>query len=261
MTENQSRLSMDLSCLLFATRHEMDDYCAPDMLYGDLSAEVLRQQYHLHDISAHLNPFTHPNREESARILFDEFRYLADTFAFWGPYKGLARTMITHMQDGNGTVFSDPLLDQAMAEHISMKRSIRTILSTLQTYIDWNRRILPKQVIYDLKESIMGSYLPRFDNFKDRINGLGITVHDTWATHITLESIEIENDRFTAMISYHIQDHFGLDSEDIANNFYRQFRIFRIWFYLQRANTSVFKPFITELKISQKIKVSRHEKI
>ena len=77
-----------------------------------ISAEVLRQQYHLHDISAQINPFTHPDREECARILFDEFRYLSDTFAFWGPYKGPARTMITHMQDGNGTVFSDPLLDQ-----------------------------------------------------------------------------------------------------------------------------------------------------
>ncbi|MDU5192718.1 MAG: YPO3983 family protein [Mixta calida] len=248
MTENQSRLSMDLPCLLFATRHEMDDYCAPDMLYGDLSAEVLRQQYHLHDISAHLNPFTHPNREESARILFDEFRYLADTFAFWGPYKGLARTMITHMQDGNGTVFSDPLLDQAMAEHISMKRSIRTILSTLQTYIDWNRRILPKQVIYDLKESIMGSYLPRFDNFKDRINGLGITVHDTWATHIIIESLHIENSRYHARVKYRIQDHFGLDAYDILKGKFHLFRFFRIWFVLQRYYRFGFKPFITNME-------------
>ncbi|WP_312393789.1 DUF3289 family protein [Mixta calida] len=254
MTESQSRLSMDLPCLLFATRHEMDDYCAPDMLYGDLSAEVLRRQYHLRDISAHLNPFTHPNREESARILFDEFRYLADTFAFWGPYKGLARTMITHMQDGNGTVFSDPLLDQAMSEHSSMKEAVNQILKLFNQYIFLLDNELTKIKFFDeIIKGINKIRLPKFDSFEDRFNGLGITVHDTWATHIFLDSFQITRNRYTANVRFRMQDHFGLDINDISNNFYRQFRLFRIWFILQRWEFYLFRPFITEIVVHKKI--------
>ena len=62
MTDILSPSTMDAPRLLFATQHEMDDYCASDMLYGDLSAEVLRRQYHLRDISTRLHPFTHPVR-------------------------------------------------------------------------------------------------------------------------------------------------------------------------------------------------------
>ncbi|MGD8105283.1 DUF3289 family protein [Pantoea sp. FN0302] len=261
MTETMIFPAIKLPCLLFATQHKMDDYGAPDMLYGDLSAEVLRQQYHLRDISTRIDPYTHPNREECARILFDEFRDLSDMFSFYGDYKSLARTMITHMQYGNGAVFSDPLLDQAMAEHSSMQSSLNNILKTLQNYIDWNRQVLPEPARKVLTDSIMKSLLPRFDNFTDRFNGLGITIHDTWATHITLKDLLIKKDSFTAVIKYHIQDHFGLDAEDISNNFYRQFRIFRIWFYLQHINNKPFKPFISEIVLVTEKSVGRYDKI
>ncbi|MGD8161942.1 DUF3289 family protein [Pantoea sp. FN0307] len=261
MAESMIFPAIKLPCLLFATQHKMDDYGAPDMLYGDLSAEVLRQQYHLRDISTRIDPYTHPNREECARILFDEFRDLSDMFSFYGDYKSLARTMITHMQYGNGAVFSDPLLDQAMAEHSSMESSLNAILKNIQTYIDWEIKTLPESAIQDLTDSIGESYLPRFDNFTDRFNGLGITIHDTWATHIILESLLIKKDSFTAIIKYHIQDHFGLDAEDISNNFYRQFRIFRIWFYLQHINNYSFKPFISDIFLTKEIRVGRYDKI
>ena len=261
MTKSLLSPALKLPCLLFATRHSMDDYCAPDMLYGDLSTEVLRQQYHLHDISARIDPFTHPDREESARILFDEFRDLSDMFSFYGSYKSLARSMISHMQYGNGAVFSSPLLDQAMEEHSSMQSSLKVILSALQHYIDWERQVLPETALKVLTDSIMKSLLPRFDKFTDQFNGLGITVHDTWATHISLESLLINENSFIAVIKYHIQDHFGLDAADIKNNFYRQFRIFRIWFYLQHINNNAFKPFISEIVLRKKINVGRHDKI
>ncbi|WP_333897215.1 DUF3289 family protein [Mixta calida] len=247
MTDILSPSTMDAPRLLFATQHEMDDYCAPDMLYGDLSAEVLRRQYHLRDISTRLNPFTHPNHEESARILFDEFRYLSDTFSFWGPYKSLARTMITHMQDGNGTVFSDPLLDQAMSEHSSMKRNLE-----LMTTIFTKSYVISKAgtvgfSFEKVTQLITQTRLPKFDSFQDRFNGLGITVHDTWATHIYLESISFKNNHYVARLRFHFQDHFGLDTTDVSNTLYRNFRIFRIWFILQRWENYGFRPFITEI--------------
>ena len=254
MTAMLSHSTIDLPCLLFATQHEMDDYCAPDMLYGDLSAEVLRRQYHLHDISAHINPFTHPDRDESARILFDEFRYLSDTFAFWGPYKSLARTMISHMQYGHGTVFSDPLLNQAMAEHSSMKQTLNALSAVLNRCILISKQgrinIQSEKLIKNINEI----RLPVFNELMDRFNSLGIAVHDTWSTHIHLDSLEINGGRYVAKIRFTIQDHFGLDDNDISNNFYRQFRLFRIWFILQRWEGYRFLPFITVINTVATIK-------
>ncbi|UQY43131.1 DUF3289 family protein [Erwinia sp. PK3-005] len=68
MAENILSPAIILPHLLLATQHSIDDYGAPNMLYGDLSAEVLRQQYHLRDISARVDPFTHPSREENMAL-------------------------------------------------------------------------------------------------------------------------------------------------------------------------------------------------
>jgi len=52
---------------------------------------------------------------------------------------------------------------------------------------------------------------------------MGITVHDTWATHITLKSLHINNDRYQAVVHYKVQDHFGLDVDDISKFKFNQF--------------------------------------
>ena len=195
------------------------------------------------------------------RILFDEFRDLSDMFSFWGDYKNLTRTMISHMQYGNGAVFSSPLLDQAMAEHSSVQSSLNAVITSLQANINWDQKTLSEQAIKKITDLIMGSYLPQFDKVTDRLNGLGITVHDTWATHITLESLIIKGNTFTAEIKYHIQDHFGLDTTDITNNFYRQFRIFRIWFCLQHGNNFAFRPFITDINLVKIVRLGRYDEI
>lgn len=253
MTENPVSPALNLPRLLFATQHTMDDYGAPDMQYGDLSAGVLRQQYHLRDVSARVDPFTHPNREESARILFDEFRDLSDMFSFYGDYKSLARTMITHMQYGNGSVFSDPLLDRAMAEHSSMNNFLDFLSERFTQYSTITKEGKVTIPIEDISKQISQTKLPKFNNPLDRINSLGITVHDIWATHIFLDSLEVKNDTYIASIRFKFQDHFGLDSADISNTFYRNFRIFRIWFALQRWEGFGFRPFLTEVNYIAKI--------
>lgn len=50
------------------------------------------------------------------------------------------------------------------------------------------------------------------------------------------------------MVHYKVQDHFGLDDDDIMKNKFSQFRFFRIWFILQRYNLFGFKPFITNIE-------------
>lgn len=246
---------------VFKTVNKMDDYHAPDMLYGDLSQYILQNNYRLNDICTKVNPFTHPDRIASARMLFDEFRMLSGTFSFAGEYQSVIRTMITHMQCSDGQKFTDKLLDKAMAEHDSMEDSLIHIKRALIEYTNWERGFFPQDLTEEITKGINKSVLPRFNNWKDRINGLGISVHATWATHITLESLEYNGQYFRAKVHYRIQDHFGLDDNDIRNIFYRQFRIFRIWFTLQRWENYGYKPFISELNVTKIIEGHRDEKV
>ncbi len=88
---------------------------------------------------------------------------------------------------------------------------------------------------------------------------MGISVHDTWATHITLKSLQIDNHRYRAIVHYKVQDHFGLDSHDILKTKFNQFRFFRIWFVLQHYNQFGFKPFMTNMEASIEITGERNE--
>jgi len=49
-------------------------------------------------------------------------------------------------------------------------------------------------------------------------------------------------------VHYKVQDHFGLDSDDILNKKIGQFHFFRIWFVLQRYNHFDFKPFMANME-------------
>ncbi|CAI2443139.1 Protein of uncharacterised function (DUF3289) [Serratia plymuthica] len=104
-----------------------------------------------------------------------------------------------------------------------------------------------------LKDAILFSKLPKFDRFEDNFNGMGITVHDTWATHVTIKSLHIDNDHYRAIVHYKVQDHFGLDSDDISKFKFNQFRFFRIWFVLQRYNQFGFNPFMTNMEATIEI--------
>lgn len=50
-----------------------------------------------------------------------------------------------------------------------------------------------------------------------------------------------------------------LDDIDVQNKLFRQFRIFRLWFVLQRWQEYGFKPFITEMNATIEISGRRSE--
>lgn len=267
--------ALQFPCTIFKTQKWMDDYGARDMRYGDLTEAQLRKHYHLENVSTRVNPYTltkvipfsqsqlmpygyrgdttKMTPQQCVRILFDEFRHLSRMFALFSPYRHLIDKMITHMQYGNGAPFRDMLLDRALKENIlndsSQYNSSRLSLKkTLFDKIDWSRRIFPESQKLQLYNAISSGILPKFDRFQDNFNGMGITVHDTWATQITIKSLHIDNDSYQAVVHYKVQDHFGLDDDDIMKNKFSQFRFFRIWFILQRYNLFGFKPFITNIE-------------
>lgn len=272
--------------LIFKTQKTMDDYGAPDMRYGDLSARYLKSNLHLLDISSRINPYTlqeisplnhslsmnyrtrHEGRlvtlQECAAILFDEFRLLSGTFSIYGNYQHLIKEMITHMQTGNGMPFYNTILNNALREQIltdkSAVNSSRLLLKqAFQQNIDWSTQSYPAERAGELSKAISFSKLPKFDRFKDSFNGMGITVHDTWATHITVKSLYIDETYYRAEVHYKIQDHFGLDITDISKFKFNQFRFFRIWFMLQRYERFGYKPFMTNMEATVEISGERNE--
>ena len=276
---------------IYQTVRQMDDYQAKDMRYGDLDALALRNQFHIDvdNVSAKVNlanlrlqpvasiatqysPYAMPDleqqmasvsKEQATRLMFDEFRELAKLYSFHGPYKNIITEMINHMQENHGAPYSSPLLDRALKEQIlsdhSEKSSLLKIKRALQEAINYEYGFVPlskERVFYN---QISEAILPKFANAIDNTNGLVITVHDTWSTHITLVSLVVNGDSYRATVHYRIQDHFGLDDDDVLNSVYREFRIFRLWFALQRWDRYGYKPFITEMNATVEISGRRGE--
>jgi len=262
----------------------MDDYGARDMRYGDLTEVQLRKHYHLDNVSTRVNPYTltkvipfsqsqlmpygyrgdqtKMTPQQCARILFDEFRHLSRMFALFSPYRHLIDKMITHMQYGNGAPFRDMLLDRAFRENIVSDRfqhdsALYLLKRRLHKLIDWDRKILPTNKIDELKNIIFESKLPKFDRFQDNFNGMGITVHDTWSTHVIIKSLQIDDSTYHAVLHYKTQDHFGLDDDDILNVKFKYFQFFRIWFILQHYNKFGFRPFITNMEATVELSGDR----
>lgn len=201
--------------------------------------------------------------QECARILFDEFRHLSQAFALYGPYKNLIEEMISHMQENSDFLFESLYLNSALKQQImrdnSENSTLKRIKYTLNEHINWNDKYYPKNKKYKFPEAILKARLPKFDRLQDSFNGLGISVHDTWATHITLQSLHVEDNRYRARVRYQLQDHFGLDCQDIKNFTFNQFRLFRIWFVLQRYQRFAFKPFMTNINVCIDITGERND--
>lgn len=272
-------------CTVFTSQRAMDDYNAEDMRYGDLTESQLKSQFHLVNISARADPYTlerilpfsqpqsrfygYRGKNESlsvqacARILFDEFRNLSSVFSCYGPYKSLIKKMITHMQKGDGAPFNDAALDKALEQQIlndhTFNSTLLLLAKALETNIDWVNSIFPTERKERLSRAVSDGKLPKFDSFKDNFNGLGITVHDTWATQISIEKLTIQNNKFQSIIKYKVQDHFGLDNGDIKNSKFLCFKLFKIWFILQHYERFKFKPFMTNITATVDITGSRYE--
>lgn len=266
-------------CVVYETQKKMDDYQAPDMRYGDLSAHRLMTYYGLTDVSTLVDPYTlqqlprnnfhvplyQPlpkrvtlSRGECIRRMFNEMRSLSHMpFSLYGPYRYVINEMIDHLQNGHGQVFRSPLLNQAIKEQITQDGSENNTLKMIEKVLDntivKQKKIVPTSLKLHVKKGILGGRLPKFDRLEDRANGLGITVHDTWATCITITSVVFSATSWKASVHYRIQDHFGLDDDDILNREFRQWRFFRLWFVLQRYSAMAHRPFITEMETTMEI--------
>ncbi|WP_160288904.1 DUF3289 family protein [Pseudomonas knackmussii] len=189
--------------------------------------------------------------------MFEEFHRLAKPFSWYGAYSSLIDLLIDHMQGNTGAPFRHPLMDQALSEHESMSISLDAIDAALASGIDWERGYYPAAKAESLTRAVLDSRLPKFNSWINRIDGMGLAVHDTAATEIILKSLDVRGNNFEAEVHYRIQDHFGLDEKDIAHSLYGGLPVFQIWYVLQRWGGYDYKPFITEMNATKTINGKR----
>ncbi|MDC6119143.1 DUF3289 family protein [Serratia rubidaea] len=262
---------------IYATRNNFNDYGADDMRHGDISEMRLKREFHLTTISNVVNPYTltrltafnNPqNRffgvygksntgqisvQQCAKLLFDEMQVTSLPFSVYGPYRQLINQMLKHMQESNGSPFWSALLNMAYRHQImsdnSRNSSRLAVKAVLDAYIDYQKQGIPQSKVRAFYDAVNDTVLPKFDSLiMDKINGLGITVHDVYATRIDLLSLDVIGTRWRARVKFMGQDHFGLDVSDIRKKKFSQFQFFRIWFILQRFNRFGFRPFLTNME-------------
>lgn len=271
--------SMYLPYTLFEPVTRFNDDSAGDMQCGDMGEEELLA-LGLNDISEKVDPyrlihypFPHPggidgyfgsstsgikiSHSECVDILFTEMKELAGMFSFYGEYRLLIEELIGHFRYGNGSLFYSQQLNSAFHKRINIKTHNNPLLIIKKCIEDefknHKREVYIPALLHKIQTKLLRSKLAKFNNLEDRINGLGICVHDIAAQKITLTNFQKYAIGLSATLHFVAQDHFGLDVADIKNKLYREFRFFRIWCFLLRHRDFSFKPFFTNFNTITRI--------
>ncbi len=243
--------------LIYYTNNKMNDFTADDMRHGDLTKEQILAQGRLglgEKFKFNLFNFNKTVEEHFASM---------ENMAFWtawGKYAPLIRVMLDKFRKNEGGIFRHELLNQAFLEH----ETTRVCVANIKSFIHERLRInafnyLSSLDLNDINKNIgKNVVLPKFNDV-DWFNGLGIAVHDTYATKIYLEDFDIIDfgdifrTSYKATLRFHIQDHFGLDLSDLNCLLFENTPWFCSWFMLQRYKLYDFKPFISEASFTVQI--------
>ncbi|MCT9844640.1 DUF3289 family protein [Leclercia adecarboxylata ATCC 23216 = NBRC 102595] len=235
---------------------QMNDFTVDDMRYGDLSKEQILAQGKLNRVNVFGEEFKF-NLFDFNKTVDDHFASM-DSMAYWtawGEYAPLIKIMLEKFKKNEGGVLRHELLNKAFLEHKTTKECVNTIKQFMREILHENQfNQLSKDDLESLTSKISSRVkLPKFDDI-DWFNGLGITIHDTYSTKIYLDDFEImetevdsfRRKAFKARLTFQIQDHFGLDIDDVNGKFFELSPWFCSWFILQRYRNYGFKPFINE---------------
>ena len=263
---------------VFTTLKSFNDYSANDMHYRDMSEDRLKREFGLTNVSNVVDPYTltrltafdNPQSrfagvyggkhnsgtvsiQECAKLLFEEMLKTSLPYSCIGPYKYLINQMLRHFYRSSGTPFNHEHLNAAYSHKLhsnySTKNTVTYMRKSIGLLVDYQNKGFPQDRLKDLEAAIEISILPKFNSpIHDKINGMGITVHDVYATKIDIISFDVNDSGWKARVKFTGQDHFGLDVDDIRKKKFNQFQFFKIWFVLQRFSRFGFKPFLTNME-------------
>lgn len=265
-------LSLQFPKIIFSTYHRFENYYISDMQYGDLDDHDFFR-LGLRDISARVDPYRllefdgltsfspltmdittkvqggRPiSQQRCADILFDEMKMLSTQFSH-GKYSHLINELIDHFHYGNGTPWHSVQLDLAykeVIEGIGTNDALNIIVEMINNQLVYKQQAcLEFDFFTALMKTLKHTTLSKFIRFEDRYNGLGISVHDVYAQEISLVYLHRYAMSWDGLLYFKAQDHFGLGVEDITDSLYKNFRFFRIWFFLQHHKQFAYRPFLT----------------
>jgi uncharacterized protein (TIGR03034 family) len=263
----------DFPLLVFETQNQMDAFDAPDMTHGDESRETIEKYgfmkpFKQSEYYSHREGYTRYSDDEfslPASEHFKRMRSLANDvassgrgFSTEGDTKSIFFEMVDKFQRNEGGYYSNPLLTNALKEHETTVKFHEALKQCLEDSL--NNGELPDDIVdissrYLGKDGKIPSSLPKFNFYltpESLVNGTVLTVHDIWSMRVYVEQLEYNGNQVRGTFKYEIQDHFGLDINDINHNLsnmkpYELLEGFRSWYLLQHFEEYGFEPFITTI--------------
>lgn len=125
--------------------------------------------------------------------LFNSFKGFAK-LSSTGDLQKVALDMIDHFKNGNSKDYANEILTKETKNHESTKEFVYWVQSSVHRHLKNNNGNINELKYYEgskdvkgtVQKSIMLGTLPAFATWKDNFGGLGICVHDVWATNIEI---------------------------------------------------------------------------
>ncbi|WP_394136240.1 DUF3289 family protein [Aliivibrio fischeri] len=275
----------DFPLLVFETNNKMDDFDAPDMIYGNESRDTI-ESYGL------MQPFRNEMRyspsmgydvvsEDQFKLPANEhFKRMRSLGKYFSPSmigqvmgfetRHVFTEMVDKFQRNEGGYFESKELTDALKNHETTVKFHKEILKCLSNNLSGDS--LPKDILNiviqymnsDIKGE--GAPLPQFlvgnvlklKPHPNLFDGTVLSVHGIWSMRVYIDELEYKGMQIRGKFRYYIQDHFGLDVKDIDHNSfddnpdndgkpYEQLDGFRSWYLLQHFDGYGYQPFITKM--------------
>lgn len=157
-----------------------------------------------------------------------------------------AKALIAHFREGSGRTFSSTYMDEQLKKHPSLQEFLHEdngVLTWLRNELKKHNGDINKMKLLCNEE--IKSMRVKFNLFKDKLEGMTISVDDTSAYQIYVDDYKLYPDNiFSCKLRIVIYDHFGLDRADVEK--YGFGAGFRAWYVLQHVRG--YKPFLTSME-------------
>ncbi|CAM3955367.1 Major exported protein [Vibrio aerogenes CECT 7868] len=222
--EDWEPISGSYPILVYETQHQMDDFNAPDMSYGDESRETIEgygfmKPFKQSQYTSYKEGYTMCGEDQFALSAEEHFKRLRDLgegigFSMIGKTKDVFSEMVDKLERNEGGYYQNSLLTNALKEHKTTKEFHAALLLCLENNV--SNGVLDNDILNIssnyMKSEKTGAKLPRLTGVFD---GTVLTVHGIWSMQIYATKLEYKGNNIRGDFLYKIQDHFGLNSADI----------------------------------------------
>jgi uncharacterized protein YjdB len=173
----------------------------------------------------------------------------------------VAMDMFDYFKSGEGGYFRDSTLNEICDKHQHVKQFKIDLASGFNYAIKSSNGNL-ENIYYGSGEKskllfniIQSKPRIQFTTKNDKLDGLGILIHDTWAAEVYVDSYKQKPDgKYDAKLHIIVYDHFGLDKDDLDLGFMESLIFnegFIAWYTLQHYDKykGIYKPFVTTLDL------------